>query len=229
MSKRYISPEERIIVTVDANDDFLQMHHLAQDLGPRARAFKLGQGLLLQDRPWSLVQFLSSRGVNVDLDAKYNEDADQMKTLVPQAFSRGFKHLSIGPGVGPDALVSAARATTVKNSLFVSLPSSDPLLLHHSLSNIQEANSRLRPHQQISEVMCNVQDISKVQSYGGFIIVASGIRMHGEPSDDHPCVATPAGALAEGADYLAIGRSITGKADRAAAFEQILENMSTYL
>jgi len=223
------TPEERIIVTVDAEDDFLQMRHLAMDLGSRARAFKLGQGLLLQDKPWALVQLLRSQGAAVDLDAKYEEDPDQMGSIVLKAFKRGFEHVSVASAAQVDALVRAAEVVPEGHGLFVSLPSANSELLTRSMDNVMAANTELPDDRKIMEVMCNVHDIERIKGMGDFAVIATGIRLPGDVPDDHPFVATPAEALAAGADYLAVGRSITQKNDRAAAFEQILENMATYL
>lgn len=223
------TPEGRIVVTVDAEDDFLRLRHLAMDLGPRARAFKLGQGLLLQDRPWPLVQSLRLKGATVDLDAKYEEDPDQMGSIVLKAFRRGFMHVSVAPAAQVDALVRAAEVAPPEHGLFVSLPSANSELLIRSLDNVMDANSRLPCDKKISEVMCNVHDVERIKGMGNFAVIATGIRLPGDTPDDHPYVATPAEALAAGADFLAVGRSITQKDNPAAAFDQVLENIANYL
>ena len=56
-------------------------------------------------------------------------------------------------------------------------------------------------------------------------IVAPGIRPTGE-SDDHARSATPAAAVAAGADYLVVGRPITGAKDPAAAAAAIVGELS---
>ncbi len=54
----------------------------------------------------------------------------------------------------------------------------------------------------------------------GFLIVVPGIRPAQSSTDDQARVATPAQAIAAGADYLVVGRPITGAKDpRQAALE----------
>jgi orotidine-5'-phosphate decarboxylase len=47
----------------------------------------------------------------------------------------------------------------------------------------------------------------------GFCLVVPGIRPHGANGDDQVRVLTPSAALDAGADYLVVGRPITGADD----------------
>jgi orotidine-5'-phosphate decarboxylase len=59
----------------------------------------------------------------------------------------------------------------------------------------------------------------------GALIVTPGIRLAGDAADDQARTATPAAACRAGADYLVVGRPITGAADPAAAAAAILAEM----
>ena len=52
-------------------------------------------------------------------------------------------------------------------------------------------------------------------------IVTPGIRPHGAEAGDQKRIATPREAVEAGADYLVIGRPITGAADPKAAVRKI--------
>jgi orotidine-5'-phosphate decarboxylase len=56
----------------------------------------------------------------------------------------------------------------------------------------------------------------------GFIIVTPGIRPAGTAAGDQKRIATPRDAIAEGSDYLVIGRPIYQAESPAAAAEAIL-------
>jgi orotidine-5'-phosphate decarboxylase len=54
-----------------------------------------------------------------------------------------------------------------------------------------------------------------------FLLVTPGIRPESSAADDQRRIATPVAARRAGADYLVIGRPITGAADPAGALEAI--------
>lgn len=57
------------------------------------------------------------------------------------------------------------------------------------------------------------------------IIVTPGIRLDGSPPDDQMLTATPRVAIANGADYLVVGRPITQAEDPVVVAKRILEEM----
>jgi orotidine-5'-phosphate decarboxylase len=59
------------------------------------------------------------------------------------------------------------------------------------------------------------------------ILVTPGIRPAGGEAADQKRVATPATAIAGGADYLVVGRPITSAPDPRAAAEAIVEEIAS--
>lgn len=72
-------------------------------------------------------------------------------------------------------------------------------------------------------VVCSPHEIKRLRSVcgGGFTLVAPGIRPVGSGGDDQKRVMTPAQAVRDGADYLVIGRPITGAAEPVEAARRI--------
>jgi len=76
-------------------------------------------------------------------------------------------------------------------------------------------------------VVASPQEIGLIRAECGpdFKIVTPGIRMPDDPADDQRRTRTPAEAVAQGADYLVIGRPIRNAPDPRAAAERILASI----
>ena len=59
-----------------------------------------------------------------------------------------------------------------------------------------------------------------------FLIVTPGIRPASSAINDQARIATPASAMAAGADYLVVGRPVTGAPDPVAAADAIVAEMN---
>jgi len=77
-------------------------------------------------------------------------------------------------------------------------------------------------------VICSPLEISALRAQCGpdFKLVVPGIRPVGSDHGDQKRVKTPLEALNEGADYLVIGRPITGAADPAEAVSNIAKDLN---
>jgi len=76
-------------------------------------------------------------------------------------------------------------------------------------------------------VVCSVHEAAAIKSRLGreFLTLTPGIRPAGGEVQDQKRVATPAGAVGAGADFLVVGRPITGAPDPAKACDAILAEM----
>lgn len=81
----------------------------------------------------------------------------------------------------------------------------------------------------IDGVVCSPLEVAKVREIGGpgLKLVTPGVRSAGAPIGDQKRVATAAEAIANGADYLVVGRQVTRAADPRIACEQILAEISS--
>ncbi|HEU0132853.1 MAG TPA: orotidine-5'-phosphate decarboxylase [Mycobacteriales bacterium] len=76
-------------------------------------------------------------------------------------------------------------------------------------------------------VVCSPQEVAAVRAEvgDGITLVTPGVRLEGGDAQDQARVATPARALADGADLLVIGRPITGASDPGAAAAAIAADL----
>jgi orotidine-5'-phosphate decarboxylase len=87
--------------------------------------------------------------------------------------------------------------------------------------------ARLAQSAGLDGVVASPREISAIrQACGpGFLIVTPGIRPASAATDDQARIATPASAMTAGADYLVVGRPITGAPDPVAAADAIVAEM----
>lgn len=76
-------------------------------------------------------------------------------------------------------------------------------------------------------VVCSPRELTALRQRLGaeFILLAPGIRPVGSAVGDQKRVATPAAALADGADFIVVGRPITGAADPVAAAAALVDEV----
>lgn len=77
-------------------------------------------------------------------------------------------------------------------------------------------------------LVCAPRDLSRVRESVGPepVVVTPGVRPAGSGDDDHARAATPARAIADGADHLVVGRPVTRAGDPVAAARAILAQLT---
>jgi orotidine-5'-phosphate decarboxylase len=77
-------------------------------------------------------------------------------------------------------------------------------------------------------IVCSPQEVSSVRAAVGpaITLITPGVRPAGSSNNDQARVATPAQALADGADLLVIGRPITGAADPGVAAAAVAASLA---
>jgi orotidine-5'-phosphate decarboxylase len=80
----------------------------------------------------------------------------------------------------------------------------------------------------VDGLVCSPEEASRVRSIvgGGLALVTPGIRPAGADAGDQKRIATPATAIAAGADYLVVGRPIIAAADPRAAADAIVAEIA---
>lgn len=80
----------------------------------------------------------------------------------------------------------------------------------------------------IDGLVCSAAEVAPIRAVLGerLALVVPGIRPAGSAADDQARVATPAVAVASGADWLVLGRPITRAADPAAAARAIADSIA---
>ena len=81
----------------------------------------------------------------------------------------------------------------------------------------------------VDGLVCSPEEAAQVRAITGakLALVTPGIRPAGAAAGDQKRIATPAAAIAAGADYLVVGRPIIAAADPKFAAEAIVDEIAT--
>jgi orotidine-5'-phosphate decarboxylase len=224
---------DRLIVALDVPKADAARALLGR-LAGRVGLFKVGSQLFTAAGP-ELVRQIVARGEKVFLDLKYHDIPNTVAGAVASASRLGVSLVDVH-GLGGRAMMEAAvgalPAMGTKLLAITVLTSHDEETLGQIGVNGSMAESVRRLAQLARDagtdgVVASPHEVALVREACGsdFLIVTPGIRPAGAATGDQARAATPAAALAAGADYLVVGRPITGAEDPAAAAESIVGEM----
>jgi orotidine-5'-phosphate decarboxylase len=98
-----------------------------------------------------------------------------------------------------------------------------------SVADLIEARARAALHWGCDGIIASPQDnpnvIRRRLDAERLLVVTPGVRLAGSALDDHKRSGTPAQAIADGADYLVVGRPIAHSDDPAATALRIIADM----
>jgi orotidine-5'-phosphate decarboxylase len=228
--------EPRIIVALDYPDtkDALA---LASRLDPKLCRVKVGKELYTAAGP-SLVEKLQKSGFSIFLDLKYHDIPHTAAAACLAAARLGVWMLNVH-ALGGRAMMLAAREALAKAgkppkliavTLLTSMGSADlaEVGISGDAQNAVLRLARLAQECGLDGVVCSAQEAAALRRQLGksFSLVTPGIRPADSPQDDQGRVATPRQAVANGADYLVIGRPITRAPDPLAALRRISDEIA---
>jgi orotidine-5'-phosphate decarboxylase len=173
-----------------------------------------------------------SRGERVFLDLKFHDIPNTVAGAIASARGLGASLVDVHALGGPAMIEAAARACAGSGARLLAIT----ILTSHderSLAAIGLGGDVATSVRRLATlardagadgVVCSPHEVALVREAGGpgFLVVTPGIRPAGAALGDQARAATPAAAIAAGADYLVVGRPITEAADPAVAAEAIV-------
>jgi orotidine-5'-phosphate decarboxylase len=206
-----------------------------------ARTFKVGLELFTAEGP-ALFKKLRALRKDIFLDLKLHDIPNTVAGAVRSAFRHGAQMMTIHAFGGREMMAKAA-ATAGEVSLELGRPK--PILLGVTvLTSLKGAEleelgmsgdvagqvlrlAGLAKEAGLDGVVCSPQEIEVLRREFGqdLVIVTPGIRPVWAAAQDQKRIMTPAEAVAKGADYLVIGRPITGAPSPQEAFLKVVEEL----
>ena len=214
---------------------------MADQLDPQRCRVKVGKELYTRTGP-KIIEALSAKGFEIFLDLKFHDIPNTVAKAVRCAAQMGVWMVNVHASGGRKMMEQARRELDqVKDQRTLLIAVTVLTSMQHS--DLAEIGIDIEPMlhvQRLAElakqsgldgVVCSAQEAAMLRSSLGadFRLVTPGIRLAGDSSDDQQRIMTPGKALAQGSNYLVIGRPITKAAEPMQALLAIEQDISNAL
>jgi len=206
-----------------------------------ARTFKVGLELFTAEGP-ALFKKLKVLRKGIFLDLKLHDIPNTVAGAVRSAVRHGVQMMTIHTSGGREMMTraaEAARETAEGEKVETPLLLGVTVLTSLKSAELDEVGMKpdvagqvlrlagLAKAAGMDGVVCSPQEIEIIRKEHGqdLLIVTPGIRPAWAAAQDQKRIMTPAEAVQKGADYLVIGRPITGAASPQEAFARIVEEL----
>jgi len=230
-------PTNRIFVAVDTTDPG-RAADLAADLGGLVGGLKLGKEFFTANGPQGARRVIDAAGLPLFLDLKFHDIPNTVASAVRAALPLHPFMLDVHAAGGPAMMRAAAAAAAEAGpsrplvlgvTVLTSLTDDDLAAMGVAGKTTEQVVRLARLAQEcgLDGVVCSAKEIVALRGAcgAGFKLVVPGIRPAWAAADDQRRIVTPGEAMALGADFLVIGRPITGAADPAEAARRIVDEI----
>jgi orotidine-5'-phosphate decarboxylase len=227
---------DRLIVALDV-PGVEQAGALIDVLQESVCVYKIGLELLFAGG-MALASELASRGMRVFIDAKLLDIEATVERATASVARSGAEFLTVHAldCKTLDAAVRGRAGTKLKLlgvTVLTNLARDDlkEQGIDRAPQDLAVYRAMLAQEAGFDGVVASGQDAAALRQALGpkMLLVTPGIRPEGGATQDQARVATPAGAIAAGADYLVVGRPITTAADPRAAAQAIVAEIESAL
>lgn len=233
----------RLVVALDV-ERASEAEAIVDELYDLDVVFKIGLEALLGYRE-EILRYCEMRDVRCCIDAKLHDIPRTAAAAAAAAVSPGVRMLTIH-ALGGSAMMRAAveSVATRASEMEIAPPLVFAVTLLTSLSEEEVADLGLEgsPLESVlrlaalardagcSGIVCSPREVRELKAVFGdeFLTLVPGIRPANAQRDDQHRSATPAQAVAAGADFLVVGRPIVQARDRRAAAAAILDEMEEH-
>lgn len=227
-----LAPRDRLVFPLDF-PTLAEARRAATPLAPAVGVLKVGLELFVREGA-AAVRLGDELGRDVFLDLKLHDIPETVDRAVASAAALGVRYLTVhasgGAAMLARAAAQAAKAakplTILAVTVLTSLDASD--LAAQAIPGTPREHvirlARLAWDAGVRGFVCSPAEARAMREALGpeAILVTPGIRPAGADAGDQKRVATPASAIADGADLLVVGRPIRDAADPLAAARAVV-------
>ena len=234
-----MNPKERIILALDV-DHFEQAQTLVKEFKDHVGMFKVGKQLFTHCGT-KIVDFIKMRGARVFLDLKYHDIPNTVAKAAIEALKLGVDMFNVHASGGLTMMQEARQALQeASGKLLLERPKMIAVTVLTSIDDnelkrmgidiaaaeLTKKLALLTKEAGLDGVVASGQDIPMIRGLCGprFIIVTPGVRI-GEEKNDQKRTISPAEAVAAGATYIVLGRTVLTAKDPKETLDKIQEDL----
>jgi len=222
---------DRLIVAADfsTRDEIMR---LADEVHGVAGLIKVGLQAFIANGP-ELIREMTARGEKIFLDLKLHDIPNTVAHAAGEAAALGVAMLTVHTAGGEAMLRAAAspKLLILGVTILTSLGEGDLPQIGFAGNATENAVrlARLAKRAGLGGVVASPLEIEAIRHACGsdLQIITPGIRPAGGDRGDQQRTMSPAEAIRAGADYIVVGRPITGAANRRDAAMRIVEEMES--
>jgi orotidine-5'-phosphate decarboxylase len=229
-----IESSHKLIVALDVAS-VTAARALVEKLGDSVSFYKIGMELAYSGDGFAFADELAKHGKKIFLDLKLHDIPNTVQRATAQIARRGVNFLTVH--AFPQTMAAAKQGAAGSDLKLLAVT----VLTSYDDDDLAAAGYRyqvrdLVPHRAqqakalgIDGLVAAASEAAELRRAIGsdILIVTPGIRPAGGDAGDQKRIATPAAAIAAGADYLVVGRPITEVHDPRAAAEAIQHEIAT--
>src|ERR1700722_17470401 len=235
MQQPKIAPRDRLILPLDF-PDVGSAEAMVDRLGDSVPLYKFGYQLGYAGG-LPMIGKLAAAGKKVFADFKLHDIGNTVARGVESMAKSGATFLTVHAYPQTmKAAVEGRAGSDLKILAVTVLTSYDDGDLHAAgyrlgVSDLVEARAQQAQVLGVDGIVCSPEEATSLRKIVGhqMILVTPGIRPAGSASGDQKRIMTPARAISAGADYLVVGRPVTGAPDPKAAAEAIVAEIEKSL
>jgi len=229
-----IDPKVVVALDFDNQRDALSF---VDRIAPTDCRLKVGKEMFTYFGP-EFVKQLTNKGFDVFLDLKFHDIPNTVAKAVTAAADLGVWMVNVHASGGEQMMIKAREALQsygenrpllIAVTVLTSMGQDDLLGLGIQKTPQEQVMTlaSLTHKAQLDGVVCSAQEAKILKDTFGqdFKLVTPGIRPAGASSDDQKRIMTPEQAIADGVDYLVVGRPITKADDPQAVLTQINQSI----
>jgi orotidine-5'-phosphate decarboxylase len=231
------SAADRLIVALDV-DSYDAARALVDSLSLHAGWFKIGPVLFTREGP-RVCELVKQSGAKLFIDFKFHDIPNTVQGAVRNAIVMGADMMTLHASGGPTMLRAAresadasggASAILVAVTVLTHLSEDEWNATFGASRRVEEtvvSLARMAREAGMNGVVASARELPGIKRALGkeCVVVTPGIRLPDAGKDDQTRVVTPEKAIADGADYIVVGRPIIAAADPVAACRAVVDRM----